>query len=329
MHSDRGPGAALRGRGERATSALELEAAGEDEGLRLDAFLAARGGAPSRAAGQRLIEAGAVLVDGVVRPKNHRIAAGEVVSVAEQLRAGDEGEAPPSFEIVLEDEHLLVVDKPAGLVTHPAPGHGGSTLASALRDRAAGGADPERAGVVHRLDRDTSGLLVVAKTEAAFTALGAQMREREVRREYLALVSGHPDAESGTIDAPIGRDRTRRTVISTRSDRPRRAVTHFEVVERLPRTALLRLKLETGRTHQIRAHLAAIGHPICGDSPYGGGACGRGLGLTRQFLHAARLMFRHPMTGEMVDCESKPPVDLRRALDAATREPVSGGPDGD
>jgi 23S rRNA pseudouridine1911/1915/1917 synthase len=142
-------------------------------------------------------------------------------------------------------------------------------------------------------------------------------------------VSGHPDAESGTIDAPIGRDRVRRTVVSTRSDTPRRAVTHFEVVERLPRTALLRVTLETGRTHQIRAHLAAIDHPVCGDRGYGGRACGRRLGLERQFLHSAKLMFRHPASGEIIACESKPPVDLRRALDAASREPVSGGPDGD
>jgi 23S rRNA pseudouridine1911/1915/1917 synthase len=287
------------------------------------------GAAPSRAAAQRLIEAGAVLVDGAPRAKNHRLAAGETVAVTEPEGAGPPDEPAPAFDVVLEDEHLMVIDKPAGLVVHPAPGHRGPTLADALRGRAAGGADPERAGIVHRLDRDTSGLLVVAKSEEAYAALQRQMKSRAVERGYLALVSGHPDAESGTIDAPIGRDRTRRTVVSTRSDRPRHAVTHFELVERLPRTALLRVRLETGRTHQIRAHLAAIGHPVCGDRGYGGGACGRRLGLERQFLHAARLMFSHPVTGEFVSCESKPPVDLRRALDVASREPVSGGPDGD
>jgi 23S rRNA pseudouridine1911/1915/1917 synthase len=155
------------------------------------------------------------------------------------------------------------------------------------------------------------------------------MRRREIRREYLALVSGHPDADEGTIDAPLGRDRARRTVVSTRSDRARRAVTHFRVLQRFSRTSLLEVRLETGRTHQIRAHLAAIGHPVCGDRAYGGAECGRRLGLSRQFLHSARLMFRHPITGEMLACESKPPVDLCRALDAAKREPVSGGPDGD
>jgi 23S rRNA pseudouridine1911/1915/1917 synthase len=297
--------------------------------MRLDAFLGARGAAPSRAAAQRLIEAGATLVDGARRAKNHRVAAGEVVTVADAPES-DEGRQPaPPFEIVFEDDDLIVVDKPAGLVTHPAPGHRGPTLAGAVRGRAAGGPDPERAGIVHRLDRDTSGLLVVAKTESAYAALQAQIKAREVRRGYLALVSGHLDSESGTIDAPIGRDRVRRTVVSTRTARARDAVTHFEVVERLPRTALLRVRLETGRTHQIRAHLAAIGHPVCGDPRYGGRACGRRLGLDRQFLHAATLMFSHPATRELLVCESKPPDDLRRALGAAKREPVSGGPDGD
>jgi 23S rRNA pseudouridine1911/1915/1917 synthase len=296
--------------------------------VRLDAFLAARGAAPSRSAAQRLIDAGAVLVDGEPRAKNHRMAPGEVVALAERAEPGDEG-AAPELEVVYEDDQLLVVNKPAGLVTHPAPGHRGPTVAGALAGRAAGGPDPERAGIVHRLDRDTSGLMIVAKTPEAHAALQAELRARQVRREYLALVTGHPDAESGTIDAPIGRDRTRRTVVSTRSDRPRPAVTHFEVIERLPRTTLLRVRLETGRTHQIRAHLAAIGHPVCGDPAYGGRPCGRRLGLGRQFLHAESLMFRHPATGENLRCESKPPVELRRALDVAKREPVSGGPDGD
>jgi 23S rRNA pseudouridine1911/1915/1917 synthase len=258
-----------------------------------------------------------VLVDGRARAKNHRIADGESVTLTAAEPAEAEAEPAPELHVVLEDEHLLVVDKPAGLVTHPAPGHRGPTLSETL-----GGF------VVHRLDRDTSGLLLVAKTEAVQRALQADLKARRVRREYLTLVSGHPDAETGTIDAPLGRDRTRRTLMSTRTDTPRPAVTHFEVVERLPRTALLRVRLETGRTHQIRAHLAAIDHPVCGDPAYGGRACGRRLGLERQFLHAAALMFRHPATGEMEACESKPPVDLRRALGVATREPVSGGPDG-
>ena len=241
----------------------------------------------------------------------------------------DGAESGPVPRIVHQDAYLLVVDKPAGLLTHPARGHSGPTLAAALRDLAAGGPDPGRAGIVHRLDRDTSGLLVVARTDEAHARLQAMLRAREITRLYLALVTGSPEAESGTIDAALGRDRVRRTVMSTRTDRARSAVTHFEVLERLARTSLLSVRLETGRTHQIRAHLAAIGHPVCGDPHYGGAGCGRRLGLGRQFLHAEELMFRHPLTGEFLRCESKPPVDLREALDAARREPVSGGPDGD
>jgi 23S rRNA pseudouridine1911/1915/1917 synthase len=329
VHRGRGAAAALgRGR-DPQTGATELIAAGDDAGLRLDAFLAARGAAPSRAAAQRLIERGAVAVDGQARAKNHRIAEGERVAV-EAATAEPERALPEQvpFEIVYEDEHLLVVDKPAGVVTHPAPGHRGPTLAEALAPLAAGGAHPERAGIVHRLDRDTSGLLVVARSDEAHAALQRMMKAREVTREYTALVEGHPDAASGTIDAPIGRDRGNRTVMSTRTDRARRAVTHFEVLERLPRTALLRVRLETGRTHQIRAHLAAIGHPVVGDPQYGGRESGRRLGLEHQFLHASKLMFRHPFSGELLACESKPPAELSHAIDGARREPVSGGPDG-
>jgi len=306
------------GGGEAETEARELTAGPDDAGLRLDAFLAARGACPSRAAAQRAIEAGEVTVDGAERPKNHRVEAGERVAVASH-----DAPAPPppaaTFAVVLDDPHLLVIDKPAGLVTHPAPGHHGTTLAELL---------PQGTHVVHRLDKDTSGLLLVARSEEALEALQAMMKAREIRREYTALVEGHPNADSGTIDAPIGRDRANRTVMSTRTDRARDAVTHFEVLERLPRTSLLRVRLETGRTHQIRAHLAAIGHPVVGDPQYGGSAGGRRVGLDRQFLHASTLMFRHPFTREFSRCESKPPVELSHALDTARREPVSGGPDG-
>ena len=310
-------------------AAQRLTAGDGDAGLRLDAFLAARGAVASRAAAERLIDAGAVAVDGVRRSKSHRLSAGEQVTAGPPPAGDPDAAKPVSFEIVFEDEQLLVVDKPAGVVVHPAPGHRGATLAEALSAKAAGGPDPERPGIVHRLDRDTSGLMVVARSAATYEALQRMLRAREIKREYLALVAGHPGAESGTIDAPIGRDRARRTVMSTRTDRPRHAVTHFTVLERLPRTALLRVRLETGRTHQIRAHLAAIDHPVCGDRQYSGAGCGRRLGLERQFLHSERLVFKHPATRELIVCESKPPVDLRRALDAARREPVSGGPDGD
>jgi 23S rRNA pseudouridine1911/1915/1917 synthase len=198
------------------------------------------------------------------------------------------------------------------VVVHPARGHEAGTLAQALAGRAGGGEDPLRAGIVHRLDRDTSGLLVVARTEAAFTALKEQLRRREVTREYLALVEGRPAARAGTIDAPLGRDRRVRTRISTDTDEPRAAVTHFEVERPLAGFTLLRVRLQTGRTHQIRAHLNAIGHPVAGDPEYGRAGL---LGLPRQFLHAERLAFAHPVTGEPVEVRSPLPPELRAVLD--------------
>ena len=294
---------------------------------RLDVMVARRAGL-SRAAAARLVDAGRVTVDGRRRPKSHLVGPGERVEVEDAPDEPREAVATPVFDVVYEDDHLLVIDKPAGLVVHPGAGHASGTLAQALQGVAAGGPAAERAGIVHRLDRDTSGLMVVARSDEAHRALVRMLREREVTREYLALVSGRPESESGTIDAPLGRDRALRTRVSTRSDRSRPAITHFRVLEELARTALLRVRLETGRTHQIRAHLSEIGHPVCGDPRYGGRDCGKRLGLSRQFLHAAALVFRHPYSGENLACESKPPVELRRALDAARREPASGGPDG-
>ena len=296
--------------------------------MRLDAFLVDRGLMPTRAAAQRAIEQGRVTVDGSRRPKSHNVSAGQDVQLAPEPERDDPPAAAAGFTVVHEDDDLVVVDKPAGVVVHPGAGNESGTLVQALAGRAAGGEDPERPGIVHRLDRDTSGLLVVAKSETAYAELARMIREREVTRRYLALVDGRPPAAAGTIDAPLGRDRRRRTVMSSDTDKPRVAVTHFELAEALPRTTLLDVALQTGRTHQIRAHMQAIGHPVCGDPRYGGAAAGRRLGLTRQFLHANLLMFRHPNTREELKCESKPPADLRRALDAARREPVSGGPDG-
>jgi 23S rRNA pseudouridine1911/1915/1917 synthase len=297
----------------------ELTAGAEAAGERLDVFLAPHAG--SRAAAQRLIDGGHVTVDGAVRAKRHVLAGGELVRVEEPEAAAPPAEAPEArFEVAWEDEHLLVVDKPAGVVVHPARGHAQGTLAQALADRVAGGEDPERAGIVHRLDRDTSGLLVVARSEPVHAALKAQLAARELVREYLALVEGRPPARRGTIDAPLGRDRRVRTRVSTDTDEPREAVTHFEVERALPRDTLLRVRLETGRTHQIRAHLLAIGHPVAGDPEYG--AAGR-HGLRRQFLHAARLAFRHPVTGAAVDVSSPLPPDLAAALERAVgRGPV-------
>ena len=295
---------------------MELRAGPEAAGVRLDAFLAGPLGSRSRA--QRLIEAGAVLVDGAAAPKRLRLAGGEAIAVDEaqdpQARGGAvaTGRAAP-FAVAYEDEHLLVIDKPAGVVVHPARGHAQGTLSQALEGRAAGG-EAGRPGIVHRLDRQTSGLLVVARDEAVHRALREALARREITREYLALVEGRPPARSGTIDAPIGRDRRHRTRVSTDSDEPRPAVTHFALEEALPTTTLLRVRLETGRTHQIRAHLLAIGHPVAGDPEYGTPGL---LGLRRQFLHAARLAFTHPVTREPVDVTSPLPEDLRAALGLA------------
>lgn len=300
---------------------LTREVAIEEAGERLDLFLAKVEQIGSRTKAQRLIEAGLVTVDGKALPKRHKVAAGETVAVApEPERELDTaGDAP--FEILFEDDALLVVDKPAGVVVHPAPGHRSGTLSQALAGRAAGGEDPARAGIVHRLDRETSGLLIVAKSEASHRELKRMIEAREVRREYLALVEGTPPARSGTIDAPIGRDRRVRTRMSTETDDPRDARTHFTLERALPGTALLRVVLETGRTHQIRVHLQAIGHPVAGDPEYG--TAGR-LGLERQFLHAARLAFAHPLGGEPVDVSSPLPPDLAAVLARLEAEAGSG-----
>ena len=299
-------------------------------GERLDVALGADPRVGSRAAAQKLIDAGAVLVDGEARQKRYVLRGGETIEVrpVERPPADTAGGDTVGFGVAYEDDDLVVVDKPAGIVVHPSAGHAEATLVQALAGRAAGGDDPWRPGIVHRLDKDTSGLLVVAKNDATHRALQEALRDREIRREYLALVDGRPDARTGTIDAPIGRDRRDRTVHSTTTDKPRDATTHFAIEEVLPRTTLLRVRLETGRTHQIRVHLRAIGHPVCGDRQYGGAACGARIGLTRQFLHSARLKFRHPATGGEVACESKLPADLRATYAVAAREPASEGPDG-
>jgi 23S rRNA pseudouridine1911/1915/1917 synthase len=289
------------------TLTVEPDRAGE----RLDVFLAELAG--SRAAAQKWIDAGLVLVDGTARPKRHVLRGGETVTVEEEDEPEEEIVAPATFAVAYEDEHILIVDKPAGVVVHPGKGNSAGTLAQALAGRITGGEFGFRAGIVHRLDRDTSGLLVTARSEEAYERLKDMIRDREVTREYLALVEGRPRARTGTIDAPLGRDRRVRTRVSSDTDEPREAITHFAIERALPSTTLLRVRLETGRTHQIRAHLQAIGHPVVGDPEYGV----PGLGLRRQFLHAERLAFAHPVSGEPVDVRSPLPRDLAEALERA------------
>ena len=291
-------------------------AAGEhDRGGRLDVFLAERLPELSRSLARRLIDEGQVTVGGRVEKPSYKVQAGDQVEVELDLPPSLSAEPEPiDLNVVYEDEAICVVDKPAGLVVHPAPGHAGGTLVNALVHRypsiAGGGLRP---GIVHRLDKDTSGLMVVALTVAAQANLAAQIKRRTVRREYLALVSGHPADRPHVIDAPIGRDRHSRLKMAVGSDtiRPRRARTTFEVVEYIGGCALVRARLETGRTHQVRVHLALARHPVAGDRLYGGATL---PGLERQFLHASLLELTSPVTEERQRFESQLPPDLASVL---------------
>jgi 23S rRNA pseudouridine1911/1915/1917 synthase len=286
------------------------QAAGE----RLDRFLASLPQVGSRGTAERVLQAG-VLVDGHARTKSHRLSGGEQLEFdAPEVVVPTLAAEAMDLRIAYEDEHLVVVDKPAGLVVHPAPGHATGTLVHGLLAHDIAGGDEDRPGIVHRLDRDTSGLMVVARSEEAHRRLQELVRKRELERHYLALVVGRPRSRNGRIEAPIGRDRRDPMRHSLDTDTPREAVTQFELVELFPRHALLDVKLETGRTHQIRVHLGAIDLPVAGDPVYGRP---HELGLDRQFLHAVRLAFTHPFTDERVEVESPLPEDLKRALQTA------------
>jgi 23S rRNA pseudouridine1911/1915/1917 synthase len=281
---------------------------------RLDRTLAARPEIASRTLAERLVTDGAVSVDGRPRSKGDRLEGGEEIVVELPEAAEPPQPEPMDLRVAWEDDHLLVVEKPAGVVVHPAAGHAGSTLVHGLLALDAAGGDEERPGIVHRLDRDTSGLLVVARSPAAHRRLQQLIRRREVERRYLALVRGRPQSRTGRIEAAIGRDRTDRMRHSLDTATPREAITHFETLELFREHALLEVRLHTGRTHQIRVHLEAIELPIAGDPVYG---VADDLGLKRQFLHAARLSFTHPFTARRVDIESPLPDDLAAALDRA------------
>jgi 23S rRNA pseudouridine1911/1915/1917 synthase len=281
-----------------------------EAGERLDR-LAARRLETSRSIIQRIIQEGLLFVDGEAAVPSYRVRGGERV----EARIPGEGLAPEEIPIlvVFEDDFLVVVDKPAGLVVHPGAGNPSGTLANALLGRGiAGGEDPVRPGIVHRLDRDTSGLMVVAKGEQAYSKLVEMMAGRRVRRGYRAVVVGEGLPETGTVDSPVGRDPDNPTLMTAGVGRP--AVTHFEVLREVAAHSMLGVRLETGRTHQIRVHLAAIGHPVYADPLYGTPVSGR-----RLWLHAENLAFVHPLTGEDLRFESPIPEDLREvalALDA-------------
>jgi 23S rRNA pseudouridine1911/1915/1917 synthase len=298
-----------------------LDVPAEAAGERLDRFLAGHLG--SRAAAERAVEGGA-LVDGRARPKSYRLEGGERVELPSVAAAEAPPPEPPARAptIAWQDEHVAVVDKPAGIVVHPGAGRARGTLVELLAGVVAGG-EPGRPGIVHRLDRDTSGLLVVARSEEAHRRLSALVRRRALERTYLALVRGRPASRSGRIEAAIGRDRHDPTRFSLDTDTPRDAVTHFEVVETYGEDALLRVRLETGRTHQIRVHLAAIDLPVVGDAVYGVPE----PALGRQFLHAARLAFPHPFTGERIDVESPLPPDLASYLESSKESANPAGDD--
>jgi 23S rRNA pseudouridine1911/1915/1917 synthase len=267
----------------------------------------------SRGAAERLLAEREVLVDGAAAQKDTRLAGGEEIELELPEAERSEALAPEEVgvRVAYEDDYLLVVDKPAGVVVHPSAGHRTGTLVHGMLKLGAAGGDADRPGIVHRLDRDTSGLLVVARSEEAHERLERLVRRRGLERTYLALVRGRPRSRAGRIEAPIGRDRRDATRQSLATDRPRDAVTHFELIEQLDEYALLSVRLETGRTHQIRVHLAAIGLPVVGDSVYGV----PDPALGRQFLHATRLAFTHPFTGERVEVESPLPPELARYLD--------------
>ena len=289
----------------------------EDTGTRLDSFLSRRVEGLTRSAAARLLAEGCVTCDGAVPGKSYRIAGGEELCVT--LPEAEEPEAVPQdipLDVVYEDEDVIVVNKPVGMVVHPAPGHPDGTLVNALLhhcgDSLSGVGGEKRPGIVHRIDRDTSGLIIAAKNDAAHLALSAQLSDHTLARTYECLVVGNLREDSGTVDAPIGRHPTDRKKMAVNTRNGRRAVTHWEVIARYRGVTHVRCRLETGRTHQIRVHMAYIGHPILGDTVYG--AKKPVPGLTGQCLQAVELRFVHPCTGELVTVSCPRCEEFQRQL---------------
>ena len=296
---------------------LHLTATTEQAGQRLDAFVAAACEGVSRSAAARLLEGGFITVNGKAATKSTRIANGDSISV--ELPEAEETEVAAQdipLDVVYEDDDVIVVNKPAGLVVHPAPGHPDGTLVNALLhhcgDSLSGVGGEKRPGIVHRIDRDTSGLIIAAKNDAAHLALSAQLSDHSLARTYECLALGNFREDSGTIDAPIGRHHIDRKKMTVTAHNSRHAVTHWEVIARYNGVTHLRCHLETGRTHQIRVHLAHIGHPILGDTVYGGKKAVPGL--TGQCLHAVGLRFVHPRTGELVSLSCPLPEEFETQL---------------
>lgn len=303
-----------------------------EAGSRLDVWLGSRRPELSRARWQELIKTSHVRVNGQVRKPHYELRESDIVDY----------EIPPPeptelvaqeipLSILFEDADILVLNKPAGLVVHPAPGHSSGTLVNALlhhcKDPATGGTSLKgiggelRPGIVHRLDRDTSGVLVIAKNELAMTGLAAQFKSREVRKQYAALVWGQPVPKSGTIKTLVGRNPHDRKKMSAKPASGRPAVTHYETVRKFPEASLLRVRIETGRTHQIRVHLAHIGHPVVGDTQYGRARkTNRPVPAARQMLHAEQLAFTHPRTGRPLEFKAPIPEDMRDLLEALSNE---------
>ncbi len=303
----------------------------EQAGLRLDRFLTSVLPDMSRTGGQQLISAGVVLVNEKPSKSGYALRLHDKVTVLRtsphsglQAACGLTPQAAQSLplEIIYEDHDILIINKVAGMVVHPAPGHYDDTLVNALVARYPAFQEMEgnrRPGIVHRLDRDTSGLLIVAKNVYIQAVLIEQMKRHEIEKRYIALVEGNVSLDHGSIDAPIGRNPRRRQQMTITTIDSREARTHFRVLERFSRHTLLLLQLETGRTHQIRVHLQAIGHPVVGDPVYGSGRVSGDMALQRQFLHAYQLRLTHPATGEVLEVEAPVPSDLQALLDHPER----------